>query len=142
LAIILFILLAITHEEYKCLPDLINAYKNNSKYDDILELYDKYNTKSKINIDEIVCGILNHNLNINTLSKNILKTFNFSDMVYILYENKLEIFKFTMEIPLRDIYDDDAYVTFKIIKNNMMPYRKYTKVPKYVIIEITKWLFK
>jgi len=120
--------------------NMIKIYKQNKKYDDVLNIYDEYNKKIEVDIDRIVKKILNNNIELDNKSINILKTFDFKDKSKYNNFHKLKIFKFICEIP--QLYDLDAYVTFQIIKRDIMPYRKYGKVSKYIIIEITKWLFK
>jgi len=124
-----------------CLSRLIEIYHTENKYDKILQLYEKYN-EMYMDIDDITISIFDEKIKINDNSKYILKTFEFLENKSILHEHQLEIFKFTMEIPILDIYENNEYDTFKIVKYNIIPYRKFIRVPKYIIIEIVKWLFK
>ena len=137
-------LMGIENNNCTCLLKMIETYDEAERYDDLLQLYEKYHTEMQMNIDSIIIKIFDLKIQINNNSKCILKTFEFANDNFMSYEDQqqLEIFKFTMEIPMLHIYDSNEYDTFRIIKHYIMPCRKYIRVPKFIIIEITKWLFK
>lgn len=92
----------------------------------------------KIKIDSTVMEIFDNKIKLNHESIHILKDFVFFINNSRMHDHQLEIFKFTGEI-----FDNECeYDTFWVIKYHIIPYRKCVRVPKFIIIEITKWLFK
>jgi len=136
-----YYLMGAKHGYEKSLINLMRIYKINKKYDDLIEIYHQYHKIYDINIDNIVMSILDNKITINDKSKISLNVFDFKVNDSIVLQHKLEILKFTNELSSIDIYDNDRYITFKYLKYNIMPYRKYIKFPKFLIIKIAKCLF-
>jgi len=154
-----YCIIGVEHGNKECVKTLVNMYIHEEKYDSILYGYNKYYKKDDIDINKYITEIFELKININDESKHILKAFEYecnfdSDLVYsednlvtlndiqIITSNKLKIFKITNEIPMLEIYENDRFTTFEMLRNHVLLYKNYTRMPKYIIIEIIKWLFK
>jgi len=122
------------------------------QYDDLLEIYEDYMSNPKTKFHKIIHNIFweRDSIKLNNKSTNILQTYKYnmnnvfedSEGYDICVFFKFKVFKFTGEIPLRHKFNGNAYETLKIIKKHVMPKRHIIKTPKFIIMEICKWLFK